>query len=88
MPLVQNGSADDAENLWSTLKIELVYRNTWRTRDEADNALFRTSTAGTTHRIPARLGGLSPDEYEAAHYTQQQDQTRPVTLQTESADAR
>lgn len=28
------------ENFWSTLKIELVYRNSWRTRDEAENAIF------------------------------------------------
>jgi transposase InsO family protein len=28
------------ENFWSTLKIELVYRTSWRTRDEAENALF------------------------------------------------
>ncbi len=28
------------ENFWSTLKIELVYRNAWRTRDEAENAIF------------------------------------------------
>ncbi|MBU8857668.1 IS3 family transposase [Micromonospora sp. WMMB482] len=28
------------ESFWSTLKIELVYRNSWRTRDEAENAIF------------------------------------------------
>ena len=28
------------ENFWSTLKIELVYRTSWRTRDEAENAIF------------------------------------------------
>uniref|UniRef100_UPI0039BFEBA8 transposase n=1 Tax=Lentzea alba TaxID=2714351 RepID=UPI0039BFEBA8 len=28
------------ENFFSTLKIELVYRNSWRTRDEAENAIF------------------------------------------------
>ena len=28
------------ENFWSTLKIELVYRRSWRTRDEAENAIF------------------------------------------------
>lgn len=28
------------ENFWSTVKIELVYRSQWRTRDEAENALF------------------------------------------------
>jgi putative transposase len=27
------------ENFWSTLKIELVYRKSWRTRDEAENAI-------------------------------------------------
>ena len=28
------------ENFFSTLKIELVYRRSWRTRDEAENAIF------------------------------------------------
>lgn len=28
------------ENFFSTLKIELVYRRSWRTRDEAENELF------------------------------------------------
>ncbi|WP_231905185.1 DDE-type integrase/transposase/recombinase [Saccharothrix espanaensis] len=28
------------ENFFSTLKIELVYRRSWRTRDEAENDLF------------------------------------------------
>lgn len=28
------------ENFFSTLKIELVYRCSWRTRDEAENAIF------------------------------------------------
>ncbi|WP_310430115.1 IS3 family transposase [Catenuloplanes niger] len=28
------------ENFWSILKIELVYRKSWRTRDEAENAIF------------------------------------------------
>ncbi|MGX7671135.1 IS3 family transposase [Plantactinospora sp. DSM 117369] len=28
------------ENFWSTLKIELVYRTSWRTRDEAENTIF------------------------------------------------
>jgi len=55
------------ENFWSTLKIELVYRNTWRTRDEAENAIF-TYIDGwyNTRRIQKELGYLSPDEYEAA----------------------
>ncbi|WP_327119065.1 IS3 family transposase [Nocardia sp. NBC_01730] len=28
------------ENFFSTLKTELVYRNSWRTREAAENALF------------------------------------------------
>ncbi len=28
------------ESFFSTLKIELVYRCSWRTRDEAENAIF------------------------------------------------
>jgi transposase InsO family protein len=52
--LASTGSTRDSfdsalmENFWSTLKIELVYRTAWRTRDEADNAISPTSTAGTT----------------------------------------
>ncbi len=36
------------ENFWSTLKIELVYRTSWRTRDEAENAIFTYIDTGTT----------------------------------------
>ncbi|MEU5908444.1 hypothetical protein ABZ780_29230 [Micromonospora sp. NPDC047467] len=40
--LADGDSFDNAlmENFWSTLKIELVYRTSWRTRDEAENAIF------------------------------------------------
>ncbi len=44
--LASMGSTGDSydnalmENFWSTLKIELVYRTSWRTRDEAENAIF------------------------------------------------
>jgi putative transposase len=77
-----------AENLWSTIKIELVYRNTWRTRDEADQALFRYIDGWyNPRRIQARLGGLSPDEYEATWYAQQ-DQPAPATIQPDPAGAR
>lgn len=77
-----------AENLWSTIKIELVYRNTWRTRDEADQALFRYIDGWyNPRRIQARLGGLSPDEYEAAWHAQQ-DQPVPATIQPDPAGTR
>lgn len=55
------------ENFFSTLKIELVYRNNWRTRDEAENAVFAYIDGWyNTRRIQRELGYLSPDEYETA----------------------
>ena len=59
------------ENFWSTLKIELVYRTSWRTRDEAENAIF-TYIDGwyKTRRIQRELGYRSPDEYETAWHAQ------------------
>jgi putative transposase len=59
------------ENFWSTLKIELVYRTSWRTRDEAENAIFGyIDTWYNTRRIQRELGYLSPDEYETAWHIQ------------------
>ena len=61
------------ENFWSTLKIELVYRKSWRTRDEAENAIFEYIDAWyNTRRIQRELGYLSPDEYETAWHAQNQ----------------
>jgi len=55
------------ENFWSTLKIELVYRHAWRTRDEAENAIFAYIDGWyNTRRIQKDLGYVSPDEYETA----------------------
>lgn len=44
------------DNFWSMLKIELVYRTSWRTRDEAENVIF-TYIDGwyNTHRIQKDL---------------------------------
>jgi putative transposase len=59
------------ENFWATLKIELVYRTSWRTRDEAENAIFAYIDGWyNTRRIQRELGYLSPDEYETAWHTQ------------------
>ena len=66
-------SCDNAlmENCFSTLKIELVHRNSWRTRDEAENAIFSYIHAWyNTQRIQKELGWLSPDEYETAWHAQ------------------
>jgi putative transposase len=58
-----------AENFFSTLKVELVYRTSFRTREEADLALFRYIDGWyNPHRIQRRLGWRSPDEYEADYY--------------------
>ena len=48
------------ENFWSTLKIELVYRTSWRTRDEADNAIFPGRSRRQRIRRPQRLLGQGP----------------------------
>jgi transposase InsO family protein len=55
------------ENFFSTLKTELVHRKSWRTREEAENALFAYIDGWyNTELIQARLGWRSPDEHEAA----------------------
>ena len=74
------------ENFWSTLKIELVYRRSWRTRDEAENAIFAYIDGWyNTQRIQKDLGWLSPDEYEAVWYTQQ---ANPATVEPEPVGQR
>lgn len=58
-----------AENLWSTIKTELIYwpGNTFATRAEADSAIFRYLDGWyNPRRIQEGLDGLSPDEYEEA----------------------
>ncbi|MET7970476.1 IS3 family transposase [Micromonospora sp. NPDC005305] len=45
------------ENFWSTLKIELVYRTSWRTRDVAEDAIFAYIDGWyNTRRIQKELG--------------------------------
>jgi putative transposase len=63
-----------AENLWSTIKIELLYwpQTTFATRAEAEHALIRYIDGWyNPRRIQAGLGGLSPDEYEDAYHRAQ-----------------
>jgi putative transposase len=79
-----------AENLWSTLKIELIYwpAATFATRAEAQAALFCYIDGWyKPHRIQAGLDGLSPDEYEAACEASQ-SQPHSATLQPEGAETR
>ena len=54
-----------AENFFSTLKVERVYRTTYRTREEAELDLVRYIDGWyNPRRIQRELGWLSPDEYE------------------------
>src|SRR6266540_3988963 len=58
-----------AENFFSTLKVERVYRTSYRTREEAELDIFRFIDGWyNPHRIQRELGWLSPDEYEEAYY--------------------
>jgi putative transposase len=58
-----------AENLFSSLKVELVYRTSYRTREEAELDLVRWIDGWyNPRRIQRELGWLSPDEYEEAYY--------------------
>jgi putative transposase len=58
-----------AENFFSTLKVELVYRTSFRTREEAELELFRYIDGWyNPHRIQRALGWRSPDEYEADYH--------------------
>ncbi|WP_323373548.1 IS3 family transposase [Plantactinospora alkalitolerans] len=77
------------ENFWSTLKIELVYRTSWRTRDEAENAIFAYIDGWyNTRRIQRELGYLSPDEYETAWHTRQNNPAEPPITTPASAGSR
>lgn len=96
--LASMGSVGDSydnalmENFFSTLKTELVYRNSWRTREEAENALFAYIDGWyNTERIQARLSWRSPDEYETAWHAQQampDDQPATPAAGAEPAPAR
>lgn len=73
-----------AENLWSTIKTELIYwpGNTFTTRHEAEAAIFRYIDGWyNPRRIQQGLGGLSPDEFEETWYMR--NQTGPATIPAE-----
>jgi putative transposase len=60
-----------AENLWSTIKTELLYwaGTEFATRAEAEAALLRYIDGWyNPRRIQEGLGGLSPDEYEEVRH--------------------
>ncbi|MBF6168594.1 IS3 family transposase [Streptomyces gardneri] len=58
-----------SRGFFSTLKTELVYRNFWRTREDAENALFSYIDGWyNTQRIQKKLDWRSPDEYEDSYH--------------------
>jgi len=68
-----------AENLWSTIKVELMYwpGTTFATRSEAEHALLRYIDGWyNPRRIQAGLDGLSPEEYEDTYHRAQRDPHR------------
>jgi len=76
-----------AENLWSTIKVELLYwaGTQFATRAEAEAALLRYIDGWyNPRRIQEGLGGLSPDEYEEAW----QRKHNPTTIHPEPDQSR
>jgi putative transposase len=59
-----------AESFWGRLKVELVYRQHYRTRADAQAAVFDFIEVfyNRTRRHSA-LGYASPDVYEAAYHS-------------------
>ena len=54
-----------AESFFATLKIELVFRRRWATRDEARGAIFRYIESWyNRERRHSALGNISPAQYE------------------------
>lgn len=71
-----------AENLWSTIKVELLYwaGTQFASRAEAEAALLRYIDGWySPRRIQQGLGGLPPDEYEDAWH----QNNNPATIHPE-----
>jgi putative transposase len=57
-----------AESLFSTIKTELIYRQRWESRHDAELAIFSYIEGFyNPERIQQALGMRSPDEFETAH---------------------
>jgi transposase InsO family protein len=85
------GDSYDAlmENFWSTLKIELVYRKSWRTRDEAENAIFAYIDAWyNTERIQKASAGGPQTNTKPPGTPTRPDQPETATVQPEPTGAR
>jgi putative transposase len=57
-----------AESFFATLKLELIYRNTWPTRRQVTSAIFEFIEGWyNRQRRHSTLGYLTPDAFEAHH---------------------
>lgn len=62
-----------AESLWARLKVELVHRRRFRTRDEAKQAVFQYIEVFYNRvRRHSALGYISPEAFEAEYHRRQQ----------------
>ena len=58
------------ESLWSRMQVELLDRQTWRTRVELANAILKyLEIFHDRQRRHSALGTLTPVEYETRHQT-------------------
>ena len=58
-----------AESFWARLKVELVYRQRFATRDAARQSIFATiETFYNRTRIHSAIGNVTPQAYEDAYY--------------------
>ena len=71
-----------AENFFSILKVERVYRTSYHTREEAELDLFVFIDGWyNPRRIQRELGWRSPDEYEQAYSSSTADAlTSPTSI--------
>jgi len=57
------------ESFFATLKTELIFHNSYDTRDDARKSIFKyVEMFYNRNRIHSSLGGLSPDQYEKRSY--------------------
>lgn len=80
-----------AESLFSTIKTELIYRQSWTSRHDAELAIFSYIEGFyNSQRIQDELGMLSPNEYETWHRTGQRPAgtpaPRPAQVASQTAD--
>jgi transposase InsO family protein len=60
-----------AESFWARLKVELVYRRTFATREDARRAIFEYIEVFYNRiRLHSALGHVSPDSFEKSYHAQ------------------